>query len=68
MSGHGRADISTNPLWPNLAGQNEAYLAKQIKAFNDAVCNDPNMNAMVAALTDEDFADLAAFYAAQPCN
>jgi len=65
---HGPAGISTNPLWPNLAGQNEAYLVKQIKAFKGGERNDPNMNAMVAALSDEDIADLAAFYAAQTCK
>jgi cytochrome c553 len=62
---HGPAGISSNPLWPNLAGQKEAYLAKQIKAFRDGTRNDPLMSPMVAALTDEDIANLAAYYAAQ---
>lgn len=62
---HGPAGVSVNPLWPNLAGQHEAYLAKQIKAFRDGVRNDPLMTPMVAALTDDDIANLAAYYAAQ---
>lgn len=62
---HGPAGVSTNPLWPNLAGQHEAYLAKQIKAFRDGERNDPLMAPMVAALTDDDIANLAAYYAAQ---
>jgi cytochrome c553 len=65
---HGPTGRSTNPLWPNLAGQNEAYLVKQIKAFKTGERTDPNMNAMVAALSDEDIADLAAFFAAQSCQ
>ncbi len=62
---HGPAGVSTNPLWPNLAGQHEAYLAKQIKAFKDGVRKDPLMTPMVAGLSDKDIANLAAYYAAQ---
>jgi len=62
---HGSTGVSMNPLWPNLAGQKEQYLAKQIRAFRDGTRNDPTMAPMVAALTDEDIANLAAYYAAQ---
>lgn len=62
---HGPGGVSINPLWPNLAGQHEAYLAGQIKAFRDGVRSDPLMTPMVAALTDADIANLAAYFAAQ---
>lgn len=62
---HGPAGVSSNPLWPNLAGQHEQYLAKQIKAFHDGTRSDPLMTPMAAALTDADIANLAAYYAAQ---
>ena len=62
---HGPAGVSSNPMWPNLAGQHEQYLAKQIKAFRDGDRKDPMMAPMVAALTDDDIANLAAYYAAQ---
>ena len=62
---HGPTGVSSNPLWPNLAGQHEQYLAKQIKAFRDGTRSDPLMAPMVAALTDEDIANLAAYFAAQ---
>ncbi len=62
---HGPAGVSSNPLWPNLAGQHEQYLAKQIKAFRAGTRSDPLMTPMVAALTDADIANLAAYYAAQ---
>ena len=62
---HGPAGVSTNPLWPNLAGQHAQYLAKQIKAFRDGTRSDPLMAPMVAALTDEDIENLAAYFAAQ---
>ena len=62
---HGPTGKSVNPLWPNLAGQKEQYLSKQIKAFRDGTRKDPMMAPMVAALSDEDIANLAAYYAAQ---
>ena len=62
---HGPAGISSNPMWPNLAGQQEQYLAKQIKAFRDGDRKDPMMSPMAAALSDTDIVNLAAFYAAQ---
>ncbi|WP_223788450.1 c-type cytochrome [Marinicella meishanensis] len=60
---HGADGISPNDLWPNLAGQKEGYLVKQIKAFKNGERKDPSMAPMVAALTDEDIANLAAYYA-----
>ena len=60
---HGPDGNSVNPMWPNLAGQQEMYLVKQIKAFRDGTRKDPSMAPMVAGLTDEDIANLAAYYA-----
>lgn len=62
---HGVNGISTSPLWPNLAGQKEQYLIKQIKAFRDGTRQDPMMAPMVAALSDADIENLAAYYASQ---
>jgi cytochrome c553 len=62
---HGANGISPSPIWPNLAGQKEQYLIKQITAFRDGTRKDPQMSPMAAALTDEDIANLAAYYAAQ---
>ena len=59
---HGKAGISPNPLWPNLAGQKELYLKNQIVAFRDGVRKNVMMAPMVANLTDEDAANLAAYY------
>jgi len=60
---HGANGISAIPTYPNLAGQKEAYLAKQMKAFKDGTRKDPTMNAMAAPLSDADMANLAAHYA-----
>ena len=62
---HGATGISLSPLWPNLAGQKEQYLIKQIKAFRDGTRQDPMMAPMVAALSDTDIENLAAYYSAQ---
>jgi cytochrome c553 len=59
---HGPAGISANPLWPNLAGQKDAYLAKQIKAFRDGTRTDPMMSPMAKPLSDDDIANLAAYF------
>ncbi len=59
---HGPEGVSVNPMWPNLAGQQEMYLAKQMKDFRDGNRPDPVMAPMAAALSDEDIADLAAYY------
>ena len=59
---HGPAGVSMNPLWPNLAGQKELYLAKQIKAFRDGDRKDPMMSPMAVALSDDDIANLAAYF------
>ena len=60
---HGANGVSAVPTYPNLAGQKEAYLVKQMKAFKDGSRKDPTMNAMAAPLSDEDMANLAAYYA-----
>jgi len=59
---HGTAGISNNPLWPNLAGQQPGYLVKQLKAFRDGSRTDPMMGPMAKPLSDEDIANLAAWY------
>ena len=60
---HGMNGISAIPTYPNLAGQKEAYLVKQIKAFKEGIRKDPSMNAMVKGLSDADIANVAAYYA-----
>ncbi len=66
---HGPEGVSVNPLWPNLAGQHEAYLVKQIAAFREGSRTDATMQPFVGNLSDEDIQDLAAFYASRKaCN
>ena len=60
---HGKNGISSNSMWPNLAGQKEAYLASQLKMFRDGQRNNAMMTAMAKGLSDADIANLAAYYA-----
>ena len=63
---HGMDGNSMIPAYPKLAGQNEAYIVKQIKDFK---ANSTRQNAimlgMVAALSDEDAADIGAYFQSQ---
>ena len=56
---------SVNPEWPSLAGQHAEYILRQLQSFKSGARQDPMMSPMVIPLTDQDMADLAAYYAAQ---
>lgn len=62
---HGQKGVSVNPEWPNLAGQGEQYLFKQLQNFKSGERKNPVMMGQVAALSEEDMKDLAAYFAAQ---
>ena len=65
---HGKDGISIAPTYPNLACQKEQYLIKSLKAFKSGERNDPMMKPMVAALTDADIENLAAYYSTLNCK
>ncbi|WP_093328754.1 c-type cytochrome [Thalassotalea agarivorans] len=60
---HGQAGVSAVPMYPNLAGQKEEYLKKQLKDFKSGARKDPVMAPMAMPLSDEDIANLSAYYA-----
>jgi cytochrome c553 len=62
---HGPNGNSVNPEWPSLAGQNAAYLREQLTLFKAKKRNNPIMAPIVEPLSEQDFADLAAYFAAQ---
>lgn len=59
---HGANGISAIPMYPNLAGQKQMYLELAIKAYRDGTRKNPVMSPMAAGLSDEDIANLAAYY------
>lgn len=59
---------STVPAWPNIAGQSEKYLKEQLEEYrkgNKGTRFNPVMYGMTQALSDQDIADLAAYFASQ---
>ncbi len=69
---HGADGNSATPIWPKLAGQGEAYLAKQLADFRTGAQSEgkkgrfePTMAPMAAGLSDADIADLSAYFASQ---
>lgn len=65
---HGADGNSMITEYPKLAGQHETYLAKQLREFKSGKRNNAIMLGMVAALSEQDMDDLAAFYAEQTPN
>jgi len=59
---HGPAGISTLPEAPHLAGQPEHYVAEQLKAYRSGKRVHDAMTLVAKGLTDQDIADLAAWY------
>ena len=59
---HGANGISNSPMWPNLAGQKEAYLAGALQMYKDGRRANAMMAPMAKGLSDTDIANLAAYY------
>ncbi|RDE18374.1 cytochrome c4 [Motiliproteus coralliicola] len=60
---HGPDGNSIGPTFPKLAGQHENYLTKQLKDIKTGVRPSPLMIGFAAGLSDQDMADLSAFFA-----
>jgi cytochrome c553 len=61
---HGLDGLSKLPEAPHLAGQPEPYLVKSLNDYRKGVRKNDMMSIVVQQLSDQDVADLAAFYAA----
>lgn len=62
---HGTDGNSANPEWPKLAGQHAPYLVKQLANFKAGERTNAMMAPMAAPLSEQDMADLAAFFTSQ---
>ena len=60
---HGIDGIARLPSAPHIAGENTVYLSAQLKAFRSGKRVHEIMSLIAKDLTDEDIADLAAWYA-----
>ncbi len=63
---HGPQGKSNNNQWPNLAAQQANYLVNQLNAFKSGARANAMMQAMATNLSDEDMANLAAYFAGLP--
>lgn len=64
---HGATGIGVDLPGPTLAGQNEPYIVDAFKAYGTGARNNPMMSA-AAQTSDEDAANLAAYYAGLKCE
>ena len=51
---------------PKLDGQHAVYIVSALRAYKSGERRHPSMRAVAASLSDQDMADLAAFYANVP--
>jgi cytochrome c553 len=47
---------------PRIAGQHEAYLVKALQEYKSGDRSHPSMRAIASSLSDQDMADVAAYY------
>jgi cytochrome c553 len=59
---HGLDGVSKLPEAPNIAGQVEPYLAKALGDYKSGARQNEMMTVVAQILSDEDIADLAAYY------
>lgn len=60
---HGLDGIAQIPIAPNLAAESEIYVQTQLKAFRSGKRENEMMSVVAKELTDDQIADLAAWYA-----
>ena len=60
---HGKDGLARLPDAPNIAGQKEAYLVKALTAFKAGERKNEQMTIVIKGLSDEDIANVAAYYA-----
>lgn len=65
MACHGADGNSPNPEWPSIAGQHAGYIEQQLKLFRSGERQNALMSPMAMILSDEDIADLSAYFSSQ---
>jgi cytochrome c553 len=59
---HGMKGISIDQRYPNLSGQNVAYLVSRLRYFRDGVEHGNQMNGQAAPLSDEEITKISEFF------
>jgi len=62
---HGENGVTTNDTWPNLAGQKQTYLKKQLRDFQAGKRQDPVMTPISKILSDQDIDLVTEYFSGQ---
>ena len=62
---HGADGNSIVPNWPKIAGQHASYLERQLALIKGGGRAVPEMAGIVMSLSDQDMADISAYYSTQ---
>ena len=62
---HGNDGVSTNPEYPNLAGQHRDYLEHALRDYKSGKRKNAVMAGMIAPIKEEDIPVLAKYFASQ---
>ena len=60
---HGIDGVAKRPDVPHIGGESDQYLTRQLEAFRAGERHHEQMSIIAAALSDQDIADLVAWYA-----
>ena len=63
---HGENGVALQPIYPNLAGQQDSYIEHALHAYKSGERKNPIMGAQAAGLSDEDIKELAAWFSQEP--
>jgi cytochrome c553 len=61
---HGKDGLGIGPYAPNIAGQRDFYIVHALKTYKAGERRSPMMSQVVRGLSEEDMANVAAYYAA----
>jgi cytochrome c553 len=61
---HGKDGLGGQPFIPNIAGQKEFYFVQSLMAYKAGERKSQSMSDALKGLSDEDLANVAAYYAA----
>jgi len=62
---HGVDGNSTDPQYPKLAGQSEAYIVHSLESFKSGKRQNPIMLGMASPLSEQDMHDIGAYFASK---
>ena len=65
---HGARGVTDNPTFPNIAGQNAAYLGIQLANYRSGARYHSLMTPIAQSLSEQDLRDLAAYFSSRAAD